>query len=350
MKIALLTDTHYGCKKGDKNIHAYFEKFYTNVFFPTLKERNIDSVIHLGDIFDVRKGIDYWSLKWAEDVVFIPMCDNDIYMTVIVGNHDTFYKNTNSLNSPDILLYDKFSNITIVSNITTRKYGSTEICLIPWINKENYDSTMEFIQNTTATIAMGHLEIDGFIAHQGHVHQGGLNRKIFSDKFKKTFSGHFHHRNDDGKVFYLGNTYQMYWNDYKDVRGFHIFDTETHELEFIPNPYELFHKVFYNDEKQSYFNYDVSKYEGTNIKLVVETKTDEIQFNKFVSDLESAANDVKIIEDIKEDEFNVDNIDLEHEDTLTVLERFIDENNTEYNPNSVKNLIRSLYKEAMDVV
>ena len=31
-------------------------------------------------------------------------------------------------------------------------------------------------------------------------------------------------------------------------RGFHIlFDTETRELEFIQNPYEMFHKIYYDD-------------------------------------------------------------------------------------------------------
>lgn len=349
MKVALLTDTHFGCKKGDKNIHLYFQKFYENVFFPTLKQRNIDSVIHLGDIFDVRKNIDFWALKWSHDVVFGPMCDEDIYMTVIVGNHDTYYKNTNSLNSPELLVYENFSNLKIVSEITSMKYGSTEICFIPWINKENYDKTMEFINNTTATIAMGHLEIDGFIAHPGHVHQGGLNRNIFSDKFKKTFSGHFHHKNDDGKIFYLGNTYQMYWNDYGDVRGFHIFDTETHELEFIPNPYNLFDKIFYDDLKTDYFNINFEEYSGKNIKVVVENRKDQAQFEYLISNLQDYANDLKIIETFEDKIEDVD-INLEHEDTLTILEKCVDEYEDSIDSNVVKNIIKSLYTEAMDMV
>ena len=63
------------------------------------------------------------------------------------------------------------------------------------------------------------------------------------------FSGHFHHKSDNGNVYYLPNPYQITWSDYKDPRGFHIFDTETRELEFILNPYEIFHKIYYDDEK-----------------------------------------------------------------------------------------------------
>lgn len=347
MKVALITDTHYGCKKGDKNIHQYFEKFYNNVFFPELKKRKIKSIIHLGDIFDVRKNIDFWSLEWTKSVIVDQLTNQDIHMTVIVGNHDTYYKNTNAVNSPDLLLVEE--NISIVSEPTTLTFDGTPIFLIPWINKDNYEKTMSRMEDTPAQVAMGHLEIDGFIAHQGHVHQGGMDRSVFK-KFKKTFSGHFHHRNDDGKVFYLGNPYQMYWNDYKDVRGFHIFDTDTHELEFIPNPYELFHKVFYNDEKNTYRNYDFSKYEGTIIKLVVESKTNQIQFDEFVTELQKVAIDLKIIEDIEDQEFDSADIDVECEDTLTVLEQFIDEYGTDCNAVSVKDLIRSLYKEAMDMV
>ena len=72
-KVAIITDTHFGIRKGNQVFHDYFKKFYEETFFPTLEERNIDTVVHLGDVFDVRKGIDYWSLKWAKDNFFTPL-------------------------------------------------------------------------------------------------------------------------------------------------------------------------------------------------------------------------------------------------------------------------------------
>ena len=54
-------------------MHEYFEKFYRDTFFPELDRLGIKTVIHLGDVFDVRKGIDYWSLDWAKRVVFQPL-------------------------------------------------------------------------------------------------------------------------------------------------------------------------------------------------------------------------------------------------------------------------------------
>ena len=48
MKVAIITDTHYGARKGSKHLHDYFEKFYDDVFFPTLEKEGITTVIHMG--------------------------------------------------------------------------------------------------------------------------------------------------------------------------------------------------------------------------------------------------------------------------------------------------------------
>ena len=53
MKIAIITDTHMGARKGSTHLHDYFELFYKNVFFPTLEENGIDTIIHMGDVFDL---------------------------------------------------------------------------------------------------------------------------------------------------------------------------------------------------------------------------------------------------------------------------------------------------------
>jgi len=115
MKIALITDTHYNFKKANKNFHDYFAKFYKDIFFPYLEENNIKTVIHLGDAFDNRKGIDYWALDWAKRNVYDVFKKLNIKVYSIVGNHDTYYKNTNEVNSIDILL-DEYENIVKISS------------------------------------------------------------------------------------------------------------------------------------------------------------------------------------------------------------------------------------------
>ena len=154
MKVAIITDTHYGARKGSKYLHDYFEKFYDDVFFPTLEAEGIDTVIHMGDAFDSRKSIDYQSLEWAKRVVFDRLKKYDVHM--IVGNHDCYYKNTNNVNSPELLL-QTYSNIKTYSKVTEVTIDKLKILFIPWINAENYQDTVESIKVSNSTARWGTL-------------------------------------------------------------------------------------------------------------------------------------------------------------------------------------------------
>jgi DNA repair exonuclease SbcCD nuclease subunit len=228
MKVAVITDTHYGARKGSKYLHDFFKKFYDDIFFPTLERENIKTVIHMGDAFDNRRSIDLQSLEWAKQVVFNRIAEMGITLHMIVGNHDTYFKNTNSVNSVGLLLKE-YGNIKIYSEVEEVKLDKLKVLFVPWINQENEETTFKSIQNTSCTCAMGHLELNGFRAHRGHVMEDGMESELF-EKFELVFSGHYHTRSNNGKIYYLGNPYEMYWNDVNDTRGFHIFDTET--LEF----------------------------------------------------------------------------------------------------------------------
>ena len=239
MRVAIITDTHYGARKGSKLLHDYFEKFYKDVFFPSLEAEGIDTIIHMGDVFDSRKSIDYYSLEWAKRVVFEPMKKYKVH--AITGNHDCYYKNTNDINSPELLLTD-YDNITTYSKATDINIDGLDILLLPWISVDNHDHSLEVIKNSKAKIAMGHLELNGFKATRGHMMEDGMDIALFN-KFEQVYSGHFHTRSTDGKIFYLGNPYEMFWNDVNDPRGFHLFDTDTQEKVAINNPYKLFYNV-----------------------------------------------------------------------------------------------------------
>ena len=196
MKIAIITDTHYGARKGSKHLHEYFEKFYNDIFFPELEKNNIDTIVHMGDIFDSRKSIDYYSLEWSKRVIFEPMKKYKVH--AITGNHDCYYKNTNEINSPELLLKD-YPNITTYSKAEEIVLDGLQILLLPWINVENYDESKKMIDESTSKVAMGHLEINGFRATRGHMMETGMDTSVF-DKFDAVYSGHFHTRSTNGKI------------------------------------------------------------------------------------------------------------------------------------------------------
>jgi DNA repair exonuclease SbcCD nuclease subunit len=350
LKIAIVTDTHFGARNDNQNFNEYFYKFYENIFFPTLKQRGITTCVHMGDVVDRRKFISY---RIANDFRkrFIAKFQQDaIDLHIIIGNHDTYYKNTNDVNSMEELVgQDRFK---IYTNPEVVEFDGVPIQFIPWINSGNYDESIAALSRSPAQIAMGHLEIDGFEMHKGgHRHEGSYNAEMFR-RFDIVMSGHFHHKSDDGHVYYLGTPYEIYWNDWQDPKGFHIFDTETRELERIVNPYTLFEKIYYDDTSIDYSEHDFDKYKEKYVKLIVVNKKDLYVFDQFVDKLLKAdAHEVKIIEDFSDlDAENVsDDIVENTEDTMTLLSKYIDELDVDLEKDRLKNKMRELYTEAQDL-
>ena len=349
MKIALVTDTHFGARNDNQNVNDYFYKFYDDIFFPELKKRGITTCVHLGDVVDRRKFI---SFKIANDFRqrFINrFAELGIDLHIIIGNHDTYYKNTNEVNSMEELVGRDRCNIYTGPEVV--EFDGVLIQFIPWINANNYDESMAALSRSPAQIVMGHLEVNGFEMHKGQFADGAYDKELFR-RFDIVMSGHFHHKSDDGQIYYLGTPYEIFWSDYEDPRGFHIFDTETRELERIVNPYRLFEKVYYDDTTTDYTDYDMTKFKDMYVKVIVVNKKDLYQFDKFVDKLLQAdAHEVKIVEDFSElDAENVsDDIVENTEDTMTLLEKYIDELDVTLSKDRLKNTMRSLYTEAQDL-
>lgn len=345
MKVAIITDTHYGARKNSKLFHDYFLKFYNDIFFPYLQEHGITKVVHMGDAFDSRKTIDFSALSWAKNNIFDRLQEMGIDVHLLTGNHDCYYKNTNEVNAVDLLLRE-YDNVTVYSKATEVKLDNLKVLFIPWINQDNEEETFKLIKNTSCVCAMGHLELSGFKAHRGVVMEHGMESKLYQN-FKKVFSGHYHTRSDDGTIFYLGNPYEMFWNDVNDTRGFHIFDTETMEHTPINNPYKLFYNIYYEDT--SYQTFDVREYVNKIVKVIVRQKNDTKKFEKFIDKVTDAAAELKVVENFEvndPEEFEV----FESEDTLSILDRYIQEAEIKLDKSRVKSIMRETYQEACELI
>lgn len=349
MKIALITDTHFGARSDSIPFDNFFRKFYDNIFFPTLAQEHITSVIHLGDCFDRRKYINFNTLKNSREYFFDRLEENGIDVHMLAGNHDTYFKNTNEVNSPDLLLRD-YPNIVIHDQPETLQLDHTSILMMPWICSDNYAECMQAIKESTAPVLFGHLELAGFVMHKGQQSEGGMDPAIF-DKFDLVCSGHFHHRSRSKNIQYLGNPYEMTWSDYDDQRGFHIFDTQTLELTFIANPYTMFDKLTYDDTAADPDTIDAALYADKNVKLVVVNKTDFTKFDRLIDRLyKQNLLELKIIEDFSE--FEADALDDENiniEDTMSLLNSFVDGTDTDADKPRIKSLLKELYVEAQNV-
>ena len=354
MKIALITDQHFGARNDSKRVHDHFQKFYEDVFFPEIKRRGIDTVIDLGDTFDRRKYISFTSLKRAKEMFFQPLADNGIKLHVIVGNHDSVYKNTLDVNSIDLLL-EEYENITTYVQPEVIEMDGTEIMLVPWICDANEEQTFVMADKTSAQILLGHLELSGYQMYKGGFIDHGISDHWLK-KFELVCSGHYHHKSTTGNVNYLGCPYEMTWSDYDDTKGFHILDTLTRTIEFVPNPHTLFHKVWYDDTDldmagllEQTKNFD--DYNGKSVKVIIKTKDNPTLFDMFIERLEKVDPlNIQVVQDhlhldMEDDEDIID----EAEDTLTILNTYVDNLEIKNDRVDLQQLLRSLYDEALSI-
>jgi DNA repair exonuclease SbcCD nuclease subunit len=340
MRILLITDQHFGARNDSQVYVNKYQKFYSETVLPYIDKHKITQVIALGDTFDRRKAINFNSLQAAKDMWFDPLRERDVKMHMLVGNHDIYFKNTLRINSPKLLLGD-YDNITVVDDPQQLSFGDTGILLLPWICDENRQRSMDLIENSSASICLGHLELNNFEPIPGYTMEHGDSPDLFS-KFNLVCSGHFHHKSRKDNIVYLGNPYQMFWNDYGCDRGFHVLNTDTEKLTFVKNPNSMFHKIYYRDSETAKIDYE--SLNDSYVKLIVEKKEDQVLFDKTLKQINaSGIADLKIVEDTFVHLDEVDE-DLEQEDTLSILQNCVKEID---NRDEVFGILKSLYVEAL---
>jgi hypothetical protein len=352
MKIALINDTHAGARGDSLLFNEFFFKFWEGTFFPYLKQNNITHIIHLGDVVDRRKFINYVILNQWRKRFFDVLQKENITMDVLVGNHDVTYKNTNEINAMNEL-FDHYDNINVFTEPVLKEYSGLPILLMPWINSGNYEQSIESLKTALSEIVFGHFEIAGFEMDRGNICHEGLDSKIF-DRFDMVLSGHFHHKSTNGTITYLGNQYEITWADYDDQRGFHVFDTDTRELTFVPNPNKMFFKIQYDDTVQDFDfwkNYNYSQHKDTYVKIVTVNKNNSYMFDYVLDNLiKSGAADVVVVEDFSDSILNGDDDVVDQaEDTITILNKYIDGLTVNIESDKLKKIMRELYVEAINM-
>ena len=358
MKVCILGDTHFGMRNDSISFLDYGEKFYKETFFPYLIKNNIKTIIQVGDFFDRRKYVNFYTLKRTKEMFLNKLVEYNINMIVLAGNHDTYFKNTNEVNSLDLLLQE-YNNITVIDSPKTislydlPNHIKYDVCVIPWICSENYDDCLNVIKQTETNVCVGHFEIAGFAMHRGMPNYEGLDRKIFN-KFDIVFSGHYHHRSRQDNIVYVGTPMEITWQDYNDDRGFHLFDLNTHDLTFIKNPNVMFHRIVYDDKENTItevMNKDLNKYTNTYVKVVVLNKTNPYLFDKFMDNLYKVNPiDITIAEDFTDLTEGVEDDMLDQaEDTMSIIGKYVDSIKEEHIDNErLKTIMKELYVEALN--
>lgn len=344
MKIALLTDTHWGARGDNIDLRNSMAQFCDDIFFPTIKEQNVEHIIHLGDLVDRRKYINIRTLNMMNEHFLQRI---NVPMNIIAGNHDTYYKNTNLINSLDEIIGENYPNILVHTEPEELDIGDTKFLLLPWINEDNEEETAEMIANSMAPFVMGHLELVGFQMIKGMVCTHGHDHTMFK-KFMRVFTGHFHLKSTLHNIYYLGSPYAMNWSEAEDPHGFHILDTDTLDLQHIINPANMFVKLFYDAETDHADVPDVAK---RWVRLIVKEKPDPYRFDAYVKSLQDQEPiELNVVEPIIQ--VSEDVVVSEADDTEVIIDKTIDARYDleDHQKEDLKTLMRGLYREASDLI
>jgi DNA repair exonuclease SbcCD nuclease subunit len=348
MKIAIINDTHFGARGDSQLFFDHFIKFFENVFFPYIKENNIDTVIHAGDLMDRRKYVNFNILNQVRTKFIDRLRDEGVELHCILGNHDVYYRNTNMINSIRELFN---SDLKLYEEPTVVNFDGLDIALLPWVNKENHDKSIDFIKTAPAPILIGHLELQGYDVMRGVKYDGGMNPKLF-ERYEQVLTGHFHCRQEHGNIYYMGTQYQITFADLNEQKGFHVFDTDKREIEFIPNPYKMFHSVSYNDENGPIDsdNYDCSNFKDSYIKLYVENKKHPYSFERFMDKLyDCGVAKITVVEELIDSEWTKEEIVDIAQDTVTLINNEIDSIEEVKDKAKMKKIIKDLYMESLSL-
>ena len=352
MKLCILGDTHFGMRNDSSIFHDLYKGFYLNTLIPYLEEHGITEIYQLGDLFDRRKYINFNTLTLAKQYFFDELKNKGINLHTLLGNHDVFYKNTLKVNSTSLVL-GEYDNINIYDKPVTVRLGNIDLDIIPWICEENEAEVLDFVDRSSSEFCIGHFELAGFEMDRGNVCHEGLDAAKLS-RYELVMTGHFHHKHKKGNILYVGSPGEITWADYNDPRGFHIFDTETREVEFIANPYTIFRKISFNDEEMFYNDlskYDFDQYKNKYVKVIVVKKSNAFLFETFIDTLIKAGPlDVSVVEDFSE----LSAADSLHEidqadETTTILDKYVDTIEIDLNKTKLKNILREIYTEALTI-
>lgn len=285
MRIGVIGDVHLGINENKYLFNKYHLKCIKYIF-SRFKRLGIKKIIYLGDIFDKRYSISVKTLKQAEDLF-----QNDFEQYFLLGNHDVTYKNSNKLNSVEILLGDK--NKVVVDTPEELVFDNKKFLLVPWINKTNIKKTTEIVEQSEADYMFGHLDLVGFEMISGFVSTTGHFNISLLRNFIHVISGHYHCYSNKKNVTYLGSVSQMTWNDNEVQKYCGYIDTKNDKLNLIEIPYHIYKVIRIKSEDDIK---NVEQYKDKIVKCYLYTKRN-IKIEKFITDLVDIAQTVNVIDE-----------------------------------------------------
>lgn len=334
MSKILIGDTHAGLSADnewyEENLYRVFKQIVEHC-----KANGITEGYHAGDFFDVRKATTQKTMNFVRERIVPMIQEAGLKLHILVGNHDCQFKDKIQPNAVREVLaqYDCF--VVVDKPVTLVSEGST-IDLIPWICAENASEIFDFISKSKSDFCLGHFELAGFYFYKNSKADHGLEPD-FLKKYKRVFSGHYHHANEGDNIFYIGTPLTMSANDEDETRGFYEF-TGKAELTFIANPEINHRRIVYPRQK----DVNPTDYLNCSVRLIIDEIDNDLA--DFQSQLEKVTHALSIKDNLKNDS-DIDT-DFEIESSYSLMMKYVDNmNHSDEDKIEIKKYVQTLYNE-----
>ena len=347
-KICFLGDIHIGARNASNVVCEHQLKFFENELFPYLKANKISTIVQLGDLFDNRKNSNHYILSEWKIRFFDYLEKNKINLITLIGNHDIFHRNNLKINATSLIL-GKYKNITIIEEPSEIMIGDTQFAVIPWVCDENREEVSKVLLTSISNYCLCHAEFKGFAMQKG-IEGHGTEETHLYDKFDLVLSGHYHTRSHVNNILYTGIPFELTWADYDDQKGFHVFDEESHNFDFVKTRTQLFTKIEYVGNDTNLPSSDIIT--DCYVKLIVIDKGDSSKLESFISKLNNMNPiELKVIEsdvNFSSDDNVETNIELKS--TINLIQDFVNNNETTLDKNRLNMMLGELYVESQEMI
>lgn len=227
-KTASLTDIHWGAKSNSEQ-HNQDCLNYIDWFCERVKEDpTIDNIVFMGDWFETRSALNIMTMNYSYRGAK-KLNDLNLPIFFIIGNHDLYHRHTRELYST--VNFHEFDNFQIINEpILIPNLGEGSL-LCPYLFHEEYPSLAKFLNTPTW---WGHFEFKGFVITGYNITMPhGPDPEDFQGP-RRIFSGHFHKRQQNRNITYIGNVFPTNFSDAGDIeRGMAVYDYDSNKIAFI---------------------------------------------------------------------------------------------------------------------
>ena len=213
-KVACFTDIHFGLKSNSSTHNQDCEEF-VDWYIAKAKEEGCNVGIFMGDWHHNRNSLNITTMDYSlRALEKLGKAFDQFYF--FPGNHDLYYKDKRDIHSVEFGKY--IPGITVVHEPTT--IGDVTLC--PWLVGEEWRA----VGKKGGKYIFGHFELPSFFMNA--MVQMPDHGEIKLDSFKNYelgFSGHFHKRQQQKNMIYIGNAFPHNYADaWDDDRGMMVME------------------------------------------------------------------------------------------------------------------------------